>query len=57
MEACVATVRAGSYAAHRRDLTAIKVALAPAMQALEAGLAAVEHPIDKPRQGEAKLFS
>jgi hypothetical protein len=56
MEARVATVRAGGYAAHRRNLTAIKVALAPAMQALEAGLAAVEHPIDKPRQGEAKLF-
>ena len=56
MEARVATVRAGSYAAHRRNLTVIKVALAPAMQALEAGLAAAEHPIDKPRQGEAKLF-
>jgi hypothetical protein len=37
-------------------LTVIKVALAPAMQALEAGLAAAEQPIDKPRQGEAKLF-
>ena len=56
MESRVATVRAGSYAAHRRNLTVIKVALAPAMQALEAGLSAVEHPIDKPRQGEAKLF-
>lgn len=56
MEAGVATVRAGSYAAYRRNLTAIKVALAPAMQALEANLAAVEHPIDKPHQGEAKLL-
>jgi len=26
------------------------------MQALEADFAALEHPIDKPRQGEAKLF-
>jgi hypothetical protein len=37
-------------------LTVIKVTQRAAMQALEAGLAAVEHPIDKPRQGEAKLF-
>jgi hypothetical protein len=56
MESRVATVRAGSYAAHRRNLTVIKAALATAMQALEAGLAAVELPIDKPRQGEAKLL-
>ena len=56
MESRVVTVRAGSYAAHRRHLTVIKVALATAMQALEAGLAAVELPIDKPCQGEAKLF-
>ncbi|HEY1437731.1 MAG TPA: hypothetical protein VGG82_09555 [Casimicrobiaceae bacterium] len=38
-------------------MTVIKVALAPAMQALKAGLAAVEQPIDKPRQDEAKLFN
>ena len=56
MESRVATVRAGSYAAHRRNLTAIDVKERVAMQALEAGLAAVELPIDKPRQGEAKLF-
>jgi hypothetical protein len=37
-------------------LTVIKVTQRAAMQALEAGLAAVEHPIDKLRQGEAKLF-
>jgi hypothetical protein len=36
-------------------VTPIEVALAP-MQDLEADLAAVEHPIDKPHQGEAKLF-
>ena len=56
MESRVATVRAGTYAAHRRNLTAIKVAQRAAMQAVETGLAAVEHPIDKPHQGEAKLF-
>jgi hypothetical protein len=37
-------------------LTAIKVAQRAAMQPVEGNLAAVEHPIDKPRQGEAKLF-
>ena len=56
MESRVATVRAESYTAHRRTLTAVKVAQPAAMQALEANLAAVEHPIDKPHQGEAKLF-
>ena len=55
MESRVATVRADSYAVHQRNLTPMTVALA-AMQALEADLAAVEHPIDKPHQGEAKLF-
>jgi hypothetical protein len=56
MESRVAAIRAGSYAVHRGNLTAIKVEQRTAMPALEAGLAAVEHPIDKPRQGEAKLF-
>jgi hypothetical protein len=37
-------------------LTAIKVAQRAAMQPVEGNLAAVEHPIDKPHQGEAKLF-
>jgi hypothetical protein len=56
MESRVATVRAESYTAHRRTLTAIKVQERAAMQPVEANLAAVEHPIDKPHQGEAKLF-
>jgi hypothetical protein len=37
-------------------LTAIKVAQRVAMQPVEANFAAVEHPIDKLHQGEAKLF-
>jgi hypothetical protein len=37
-------------------LTAIKVKKRVAMQPVEATFAAVEHPIDKPHQGEAKLF-
>ena len=56
MESRVATVRAESYAAHRRTLTAIKVQERATMQPVEANLAAVEHPIDKPHQGEAKLL-
>jgi hypothetical protein len=56
VESRVATSRVESYAAHRRTLTAIKVQDRAAMQPVEANLAAVEHPIDKPRQGEAKLF-
>jgi len=37
-------------------LTAIKVQERVAMQPVEANLAAVEHPIDKPHQDEAKLL-
>jgi hypothetical protein len=50
MEARVATVRTGGYATHRKNLTAIKLATAPAMQLSKGASPRSKHPIDKPRQ-------